>query len=221
MINTTLTEIAKFGHFVSASCNDTSELIVLQNDNASAASDIYNDTSVQMYGLTSNSDALQKDTKSRIKESRKEASGPSSSLDSSSESYDESNVKQISELQSIPNTLNLSEQFSEQNTNIQKTKIPEIDIQPLIEELKIEPLAKTIHSSCNSEDEFLPVGISTNTSYLAMQKNISDYSGFNSDPSEDTERKKIMIWVQCFSDDDDLSSGKKTYKNSDYLITAY
>ncbi|CAG8481066.1 1385_t:CDS:1, partial [Acaulospora colombiana] len=63
-----------------------------------------------------------------------------SSSDSSSKSYDESHVEQTPESQSIPNTPNLSEQSSEQNTNLQKIKIPEIDIQPLIEELRIQAL---------------------------------------------------------------------------------
>ncbi|CAG8545080.1 2331_t:CDS:1, partial [Acaulospora colombiana] len=48
--------------------------------------------------------------------------------------------KKISESQYIPNTPNLPEESSEQNTDLQKTKIPEIDVQPLIEELRIEPL---------------------------------------------------------------------------------
>ncbi|CAG8768860.1 36804_t:CDS:2, partial [Racocetra persica] len=63
-----------------------------------------------------------------------------SSSDSSSKSYDESHIEQTLELQSIPNTPNLSKQSSEQNTDLQKTKIPEIDIQSLIEKLRIEAL---------------------------------------------------------------------------------
>ncbi|CAG8637040.1 9334_t:CDS:2, partial [Diversispora eburnea] len=64
--------------------------------------------------------------------------------DSSPKSHDELHVKQISESQSIPNTPNLPEESSEQNTDLQKTKIPEIVIQPLIEELRIEPLVEDI-----------------------------------------------------------------------------
>ncbi|CAG8434631.1 3042_t:CDS:2, partial [Scutellospora calospora] len=69
--------------------------------------------------------------------------------DSSQKSHD---VKQISESQSICNTPNLPKESSEQNTDLQKTKIPEIDVQPLIEELRIEPLVEdTIsnHSQSN------------------------------------------------------------------------
>ncbi|CAG8841952.1 10792_t:CDS:1, partial [Gigaspora margarita] len=197
-INTTPTEIANSSHFVSASCDDNA-----------LASDISDDTSVQIRGLTSNSDALQGVTKSRVsnssstvspicvelshasfptkssEDSRSEdaiafnaidnfldekhneqirnkirernlekkllqsneasaSQAQNSSSDSSSKSYDESHVEQISELQSTSNTPNLSEQSSEQNTDLHKTKIPEIDIQSLIEELRIDPLAEDI-----------------------------------------------------------------------------
>ncbi|CAJ0908621.1 12531_t:CDS:2, partial [Entrophospora sp. SA101] len=77
--------------------------------------------------------------------------------DSSPKSHDELHVKQISESQSIPNTPNLPEESSEQNTDLQKTKIPEIDVQPLIEELRIEPLVedtvKVVNVDKNSTDK--------------------------------------------------------------------
>ncbi|CAJ0869936.1 16595_t:CDS:2, partial [Entrophospora sp. SA101] len=77
--------------------------------------------------------------------------------DSSPKSHDVLHVKQISESQSIPNTPNLPEESSEQNTDLQKTKIPEIDVQPLIEELRIEPLmedtVKVVNVDKNSTDK--------------------------------------------------------------------
>ncbi|CAG8582438.1 9772_t:CDS:2 [Ambispora gerdemannii] len=127
---------------------------VLQNKNA-PTSDVFNNVS--------NSDKYQ----SQVSDSSltippicsNEASASqaqNSYSDSSPKSHDELHVKQISELQSIPNTFNLPEEFSEQNTDLQKTKIPEIDIQPLIEELRIEPLAedtvKVVNVNKNSTD---------------------------------------------------------------------
>ncbi|CAG8815006.1 1905_t:CDS:1, partial [Racocetra fulgida] len=77
--------------------------------------------------------------------------------DSSQKSHDKLHVKQISESQSIRNTPNLPEESSEQNTDLQKTKISEIDVQPLIEELRIEPLVedtvKVVNVDKNSTDK--------------------------------------------------------------------
>ncbi|CAG8722673.1 9578_t:CDS:1, partial [Gigaspora rosea] len=77
--------------------------------------------------------------------------------DSSQKSHDKLHVKQISESQSIRNTPNLPEESSEQNTDLQKTNIPEIDVQPLIEELRIEPLVedtvKVVNVDKNSTDK--------------------------------------------------------------------
>ncbi|CAG8625959.1 9627_t:CDS:2 [Gigaspora rosea] len=86
-----------------------------------------------------------------------EAQAQNSYSDSSPKSHDELHVKQFSESQSIPNTPNLPEESSEQNTDLQKTKIPEIDVQHLIEELRIEPLVedtvKVVNVDKNSTDE--------------------------------------------------------------------
>ncbi|CAG8522273.1 11494_t:CDS:2 [Ambispora leptoticha] len=72
-------------------------------------------------------------------------------------------IKQISESQSIPNTPNLPEESSEQNTDLQKTKIPEIDVQPLIEELRIEPLVEDTVKVVNVDK------ISTDKQSLAIE----------------------------------------------------
>ncbi|CAJ0833942.1 13287_t:CDS:2 [Entrophospora sp. SA101] len=118
--------------------NDTLKQIVLQCGDT-PVSDITDDTSEQANNETSASQAQ------------------NSYSDSSPKSHDELHVKQISESQSIPNTPNLPEESSEQNTDLQKTKIPEIDVQPLIEELRIEPLVedtvKVVNVDKNSTDK--------------------------------------------------------------------
>ncbi|CAJ0857065.1 18452_t:CDS:2, partial [Entrophospora sp. SA101] len=101
--------------------------------------------------------------------------------DSSPKSHYESRVKQISESQSIPNTPNLPEESSEQNTDLQKTKIPEIDVQPLIEELRIEPLVedtvKVVNVDKNSTDkQSLAIELNNETSASQAQNSYSDSS---------------------------------------------
>ncbi|CAG8597136.1 1129_t:CDS:2 [Diversispora eburnea] len=134
--------------------NDTSEQAVLQNKDA-PTSDIFNNVS--------NSDEYQSQVSNssltippicKLLQSNEVFTSQVQNLysDSSPKSHDELHVKQISESQSIPNTFNLSEESSEQNTDLQKTKIPEINIQPLIEELRIEPLTEDTVKVVNVEE---------------------------------------------------------------------
>ncbi|CAG8649658.1 5114_t:CDS:2, partial [Ambispora gerdemannii] len=152
--------------------NDTLKQIVLQCSDT-PVSDITDDISEQ--AVLQNKDALASDVSNNISNSGEYQSRVSNSIppicsneasasqaqnsysDSSPKSHDELHIKQISESQSIPNTPNLSEESSKQNTDLQKTKIPEIDVQPLIEELKIESLVKdtvkVVNVDKNSTDE--------------------------------------------------------------------
>ncbi|CAJ0763892.1 20423_t:CDS:2 [Entrophospora sp. SA101] len=131
-------------------------------------------------------------------------------LKNSPKSHDVLHVKQISESQSIPNTPNLPEESSEQNTDLQKTKIPEIDVQPLIEELRIEPLmedtVKVVNVDKNSTDkQSLAIELSnpqkyTNTVNIETSTNlviVTEFMGF-------------WIWTSSINNDSGLSEFVKT-----------